>query len=131
LKIFKNGNDYSFYYWNVGAWTQLGATQTNAYTGNPYIHYFGNSQYNRSIAYIDNTSVADTNFTTQIAVSSSNNFIYLSSAMNESILLSKTDADFTYKLPDIPRLATKAYNVGELVKYDFAGISKTLSGLTE
>jgi hypothetical protein len=47
------------------------------------------------------------------------------------ILLSKTDADFTYKLPDIPRLSTAAYTAGQTVKYDFAGISKTLSGLTK
>jgi hypothetical protein len=55
---------------------------------------------------------------------------YLSSTLATDKLLSKTDADFTYKLPDIPRLATANYAIWELVKYDFAGISKLLSGLT-
>ena len=51
---------------------------------------------------------------------------YISWTGIQSTVLSKTDADFTYKLPSgVYRLATKAYNAGELVKYDFKGISKT------
>lgn len=56
---------------------------------------------------------------------------YVSSTLSETNLLSKTSALYAYKLPDIPRLATQAYSIGELVKYDFAGISKLLSGLTK
>lgn len=52
---------------------------------------------------------------------------YISSALSEPILLSKTDADYTYKLPDIPRIAKDNYAIGELVRYDFAWIIWTES----
>jgi hypothetical protein len=57
-------------------------------------------------------------------------FSYVSSLFTNSKLLSKTSASFTYKLPDWTKLATQAYSAWELVKYDFEGISKVLSGLT-
>jgi hypothetical protein len=57
-------------------------------------------------------------------------FAYVSSGLFESSLLSKTSALYTYKLPDIPRISTGAYTTGQLVKYDFDGITKRLSGLT-
>jgi hypothetical protein len=47
------------------------------------------------------------------------------------LLLSRTDADFSYKLPDIIRLANEAHSIGQVVKYDFAGISKILNGLSK
>jgi len=61
---------------------------------------------------------------------SGNTFVYTSSDLFEDSLLSKTDATYTYKLPDIPRIATDDYSTWELVKYDFDGITKRLSGLT-
>jgi hypothetical protein len=130
-KILKNGNNYSFYYHNGTAWVQLWVTTANTFSWNPYVHYFGASTYNRSNAYIDNPSVSNVDITWLYAISNSTIRTYISWTGIQSTVLSKTDADFTYKLPDIPRLATKAYNAGELVKYDFAGISKSLSGLTE
>jgi len=58
-------------------------------------------------------------------------FWYVSSTLFTSSLLSKTSASYTYKLPDIPRISTGAYSTGQLVKYDFDGITKRLSGLTK
>lgn len=54
---------------------------------------------------------------------------YVSSWLFESQLLSKTDADYIYKLPDIPRISTADYNTWELVKYNFKWIIKSLTWL--
>jgi hypothetical protein len=59
-----------------------------------------------------------------------NSFKYVSSSLFPNTLYSKTDAKYTYKLPDIPRIVDKAYSAGEVPKRDFAGISKHLTGLT-
>ena len=59
-----------------------------------------------------------------------NNFIYLSSNLQEKILLSKACAELSYKLPDIPRISTENYTTWQLVKYDFKWITKTLSWQT-
>lgn len=57
--------------------------------------------------------------------------VYLSSDLFADTLYSKTDASYTYKLPDIPRIVDKAYSAGEIPKRDFKGISKHLTGLTK
>jgi hypothetical protein len=107
-------------------------------SGSVYTRYFTNTGTNpstvnwvtilsSSISGTDNASIA-------INVESIstgwiwNKFTYITWTGIQSTVLSKTDADYTYKLPDIPRLATKAYNAGELVKYDFGWISKTVTG---
>jgi len=59
-----------------------------------------------------------------------NSFKYVSSSLFADTLYSKTDAKYTYKLPDIPRIVDKIYGTGEVPKRDFKGISKHLTGLT-
>lgn len=56
--------------------------------------------------------------------------MYTISNLFESNLLSKTDAQYIYKLPDIPRLAKFNYGIGELVVYDYEWITDLLDGLT-
>ena len=57
--------------------------------------------------------------------------IYTDSDIFEQYLLSLTDAKYTYKLPDVPRIAIDDYISWELVRYDFSWISKRLTGLTK
>lgn len=60
-----------------------------------------------------------------------NKRIYVDSDLFTDTLYSKTDASYTYKLPDIPRIVDKAYSAGEIPKRDFKGISKHLTGLNK
>jgi hypothetical protein len=57
--------------------------------------------------------------------------IYTQSDLFTDELLSLTDARYTYKLPDYPRIAVDDYAIWNLVKYDFAWISKRLNWLTK
>lgn len=56
---------------------------------------------------------------------------YVSTVLSEATLLSKTDWNFDYKLPDIPRIATANYGIWDLVKYNFDWFDKSLTGLTK
>lgn len=58
-------------------------------------------------------------------------FPYISSTLFHNTVYSKTDARYTYKLPDIPRIVDKSYSAGEIPKRDFKGITKHLTGLTK
>jgi len=68
------------------------------------------------------------NWSTHSAVAT-NVRTYVSGAWIQDTVLSKTDADFIYKLPDNTRIAKENYNLWDIVRYDFLGISKTLTSL--
>lgn len=56
-----------------------------------------------------------------------NTFAYCSSPLFSDLLLSKTSAYYQYKMPNIPRIARFAYNVGDIVSYDFKWITTKIS----
>jgi hypothetical protein len=59
-------------------------------------------------------------------------FLYTSSDLFANELLSKTDATYSYKLPnDIPRFAKSNWAIGEKVKCSYLGIADLFTGLTE
>ena len=58
-------------------------------------------------------------------------FIYTNSTLSLPTLLSKTDADFTYKLPtDFPRIANEAKSAGQNVITTYYGLKDWFSGLS-
>ena len=60
-----------------------------------------------------------------------NNFIYTSSTLFTPKLLSKTNATYSYKLPnDLPRIATEAKSSWENVVATILGLNDNFSGLT-
>lgn len=58
------------------------------------------------------------------------NFINNTSWVSEEYVLAKTNADYEYKLPDIPRFAIDDYSIWDIIKCDFKWISKLLTWLS-
>lgn len=84
-----------------------------------------------SIGWIDWSAVSlHSNIVDIVTWTYEEHFMYVSSVLFHNKLLSKTDARFSYKLPDIPRIATDNYVIWDIIKYDYKWITKQFSWLT-
>ena len=69
---------------------------------------------------------------TDWSIADNDKFAYTSSDLFANSLLSKTDATYSYKLPnDIVRFAKTDWAIGEKVKCSYLGIADLFTGLTE
>jgi len=115
----KSTNKIRFYWWDGSAWIQVGTEQTQIFTGNYHIMRSTSCSWWWSFrnSSLDNIYITDTIYSTQNPTSGwSSNFLYISTTLSESSLLSKTNADFTYKLPKYPLFSKETETIGQTTK---------------